>query len=121
MQLPDPVTHRRRITFEKRGRRVIIEDTLLMSGVHDIELFFHCSESCQVDHAADGYRLSHEGPTIFLKLPQAEGAASRVYCGSIAPVWGWVSRHFDAKQPAPTIVWRARLANDVVLHSEVIC
>jgi hypothetical protein len=121
MQLPDPVTHRRRITLEKRERRVIIEDTALMSRAHEIELLFHCSEQCRVDPTADGYKLSHEGRTIFLKLPQAEGAASRVYCGSMAPVWGWVSRHFDAKQPAPTIVWRARFADDVVLRSEVIC
>jgi hypothetical protein len=121
MQLPDPVTHRRRITLEKRARRVVIEDTALMSRAHEIELLFHCSEQCRVDPTANGYRLSHEGRTIFLKLPQAEGAASRVYCGSIAPVWGWVSRHFDAKQPAPTIVWRARLADDVVLRSEFIC
>jgi hypothetical protein len=121
MQLPDPVTHRRRITLEKRERRVVIEDTALMSRAHEIELLFHCSEQCRVDPAAHGYRLSHGGRTIFLKLPQTEGAASRVYCGSIAPVWGWTSRHFDAKQPAPTIVWRARLACDVVLRSEVIC
>jgi len=121
MQLPDPVTHRRRITLEKRERRVVIEDTALMSRAHEIELLFHCSEQCRVDPTADGYRLSHEGRTIFLKLPQTEGATSRVYCGSVAPVWGWVSRHFDAKQPAPTIVWRARLADDVVLRSEVIC
>jgi len=121
MQLPDPVTHRRRITLEKRERRVVIEDTALMSRAHEIELLFHCSEQCRVAPTADGYRLSHEGRTIFLKLPQAEGATSRVYCGSVAPVWGWVSRHFDAKQPAPTIVWRARLADDVVLRSEITC
>src|SRR5712692_644701 len=121
MQLPDPVMHRRRVTLEKRERRVIIEDTALMSSAHEIELLFHCSDQCQVDPTADGYRLSHEGQTIFLKLPQAEGAASRVYYGSIAPMCGWVSRHFDAKQPAPTITWRARLSDDVVLRSEVIC
>lgn len=120
-RLPDPVTHRRRITLDKRERRVVIEDSALMSGAHEIELLFHCSERCRIEPTADGYRLRQEGRTILLKLPQAEGCASRFYCGSTAPVWGWVSRNFDAKRPAPTIVWRARLAGEVVLRSEVIC
>ena len=34
---------------------------------------------------------------------------------------GWVSRRFGAKQPAPTIAWRGRLAGELVLRSEVIC
>ena len=118
---PDPVMHRRRITLEKRLRRVVIEDRLQMSGPHEIELFFHCSEPCRVDPFQHGYRLSQPGRTLSLSLPQAEGATARVYTGSTAPIFGWVSRHFDAKQPAPTIVWRARLACDIVLRSEIIC
>jgi hypothetical protein len=121
MRLPDPVMHRRRISLEKRLRRVVIEDSLQMSRAHEIELFFHCSERCRVDPFRDGYRLSQPGKTLCLKLPQAEGATTRVYTGSIAPILGWVSRRFDDKQPAPTIVWRARLAGDVVLRSEISC
>jgi alkylhydroperoxidase/carboxymuconolactone decarboxylase family protein YurZ len=121
MQLPDPVMHRRRITLEKRLRRVVIEDRLQMSRAHDVELFFHCSERCRVDPLGDGYRLSQPGRTLSLRLPQAEGATTRVYTGSIAPILGWVSRRFDDKQPAPTIAWRGRLAGEVVLRSEVFC
>jgi hypothetical protein len=121
MQLPDPVMHRRRITLEKRLRRVVIEDSLQMSGAHEIELFFHCSEGCRVDPFPDGYRLSQPERTLSLKLPQAEGAITRVYTGSIAPILGWVSRRFDDKRPAPTIAWRGRLAGEVVLRSEVFC
>jgi hypothetical protein len=121
MQLPDPVMHRRRITLEKRLRRVVIEDSLQMSGAHEIELLFHCSEGCRVDAFRDGYRLSQPERTLSLKLPQAEGATTRVYTGSIAPILGWVSRRFDDKRPAPTIAWRGRLAGEVVLRSELIC
>ena len=120
MQLPDPVMHRRRITLEKRLRRVVIEDSLQMSRAHEIELFFHCSERCRVDPFGDGYRISQLGRTLSLKLPQAEGAA-RVYTGSVAPILGWVSRRFDEKRPAPTIAWRGRLAGKVVLRSEITC
>ena len=120
-QLPDPVVHRRRISLGKRTRRVVIEDTLQMATEHDIELFFHCSERCQVDPTPDGYAVSQEGKTLFLRLPKAKAASPQVFCGSVAPIMGWVSRRFDAKQPAPTISWRARLAGEVVLHSEVTC
>jgi hypothetical protein len=120
-QLPDPVVHRRRLSLEKGTRRVLIEDTLQMSGVHEIELFFHCSEQCQVDPTPDGYAVSQGGKTLFLRLPQAAKASAQVYYGSIAPIRGWVSRRYDDKRPAPTIAWRAHLAGEVVLRSEVIC
>ncbi len=121
MRLADPVMHRRRITLDKLARQVVIEDSLHMSAMHEIELFFHCGDQCRVDPAPGGYALNQGSKTLRLRLPQAEGAASRVYCGSTAPIFGWVSRRFDEKQPAPTIAWRARLAGEVVLRSEVIC
>jgi hypothetical protein len=120
-RLPDPVVHRRRLSLEKRTRRVLIEDTLQMSGMHQIELFFHCSERCRVDLTSDGYAISQAGKSLLLRLPQSVKAAAQVYYGSIAPIRGWVSRRYDDKQPAPTIAWRAQLAGEVVLRSEVIC
>jgi hypothetical protein len=100
---------------------VLVEDILQMSGAHEIELFFHCSEQCHVNPVPGGYRIGQAENTLFLQLPEAKGAASGVHYGSTAPILGWVSRRFDEKQPAPTIAWRARLAGDVVLRSEVIC
>jgi hypothetical protein len=120
-RLADPVMHRRWISLDKVARRVVIEDTLQMAGEHDIRLSFHCSEQCQVDPVADGYALSQGGRTLFLKLPQAEGASTQVHFGSTTPILGWVSRRFDEKQPAATISWRARLAGETVLRSEIIC
>jgi hypothetical protein len=120
-QLADPVLHRRRISLEKRSRQIAIEDTLEMSETHTIELFFHCAEQCRVESTPAGYRLSRAGRTILFKFPQAAGASVKVYCGSVAPIFGWISRRFDAKSPAPTLVWRARLTGKVVLRSEVVC
>jgi hypothetical protein len=97
----------------------MIEDSLRMAGEHDIELFFHCSERCRVDPLPDGYALSQAGRTLSLRLPQIGAASSQIFCGSIAPILGWVSRRFDDKLPAPTIAWRARLAGDIVLRSEI--
>jgi len=121
LRLADPVMHRRRITLEKRAKRVVIEDSLQMSGAHDVELFFHCAERCRVDPVPGGYLLHHEGRALSLTLPQAEGASSRVHRGDLDPISGWVSRRFDAKQPAPTIAWKANLTGGTVLRSEIMC
>jgi hypothetical protein len=120
-RLADPVMHRRRIALDKVARRVVVNDKLQMAGEHNIELFFHCSERCQVDPARDGYVLSQAGRTLTLRLPQAEGATWRVYHGSVAPISGWVSRRFDDKRPAPTIAWQSRLKGETVLCTEIIC
>jgi hypothetical protein len=74
-----------------------------------------------VEAAAGGYELRQGGKTLQLSLPQIEAAGSRLYVGSVAPIFGWVSRRFDDKQPAPTIVWRCRLQGDVVLRTEIAC
>ena len=120
-RLQDPVVHRRRIVLHKASRRVTIEDSLHMTGEHDIELLFHCSEQCLAEAAGGGYDLRQDGKTLHLGLPQIEAASSRIYVGSVAPIFGWVSRRFDDKQPAPTIVWRCRLRGDVVLRTEIAC
>jgi len=120
-QLADPVMHRRRIALDKAARSVVIEDTLQMAGEHDVELFFHCGERCRVDPLPDGYAVTQEARTLDIRLPHFKGGSSCVYYGSSAPISGWISRRFDAKQPSPTIAWRARLKGEVVLCSEIIC
>jgi heparinase II/III-like protein len=121
LRLADPVMHRRRITLEKRTRRVVIEDTLQMSAAHDVEIFFHCGEHCSVEPSPRGYVLGQDGRTLSLSLPSAAGATRCVQRGGLAPISGWVSRRFDDKQPSPTIAWRARLKGEAVLRSEIIC
>jgi Heparinase II/III-like protein/Heparinase II/III N-terminus len=121
MRLRDPVMHRRRFVLDKSSRQVVIEDRLEMVGQHDIELLFHCGEHCRLEPVADGYTLSQGGRKLTLRLPRVEGASARVYCGSLAPMLGWVSRRFDEKQPAPTIMWRVRLRGGGVLRSEITC
>ena len=120
MRLEDPVKHRRLIELDKRARKVIVEDTLEMGEEHDVELFFHCHEACSVDAIPGGYLISRNGTSLRLMLPVVENADSAVHQGSLAPMAGWVSRAFDSRRPAPTIVWQARLAQRAVLRSEIL-
>jgi len=120
-RLADPVMHSRRITLEKRPRRIVIEDQLKMRGAHEVELMFHCSESCQVRPTAEGFALTREGRTLELALPGVDGAQARIFRGSTDPILGWISRRFDEKTPSSTIAWRARLSGSASLRSEVGC
>ena len=119
MRLPDPVKHRRLIALDKSARRVLVEDTLEMEEEHEVELLFHCSEECTVEALPEGFCLARGDLSIRIDLPQVANATSLIYSGSIAPIFGWVSREFDRRQPAPTIVWRARLAGNTVLRTQI--
>jgi hypothetical protein len=119
MRLEDPVKHRRLIELDKKARRVVIEDTLEMGDEHDVELLFHCSEQCSLKAAAGGYTIRQDGRAIRLTLPEHDGASTTVYNGSVAPIFGWISRAYDNRRPAPTVVWRARLSGSVVLRTEI--
>jgi hypothetical protein len=92
-----------------------------MAGTHDVELYFHCAGQCLVESGPAGYALRRGSRQLVLSLPNVAGAASRIYRGSHFPASGWISRRFDQKEPAPTIVWKARLAGEIMLRSEIVC
>jgi hypothetical protein len=120
MRLEDPVKHRRLIELDKRTRRVLIEDTLEMEEDHDVELFFHCHEDCEVEAFAGGVRMRRGGTSMRLLLPAVDNAVVEVHCGSMSPLSGWVSRAFDVRAPSPTIVWRARVSGRSRLRTEIL-
>jgi hypothetical protein len=119
MRLEDPVKHRRLIELDKKARRVLIEDSLEMGDEHEVELLFHCAEQCSLKAAPGGYTIRQDGRVIRLTLPSHDSASTTVYSGSVAPIFGWVSRAYDSRRPAPTVVWRARLSGSIVLRTEI--
>jgi hypothetical protein len=124
-RLADPVMHSRRITLDKSSGRIVIDDVLQMAGTHVIELFFHCSEHCRTYPADNGQVLiSHGHRNIRIRLPAARAGLAptvHIHCGSVTPISGWVSRHFDDRQPAPTLHWQARLQGTTSLRTEIEC
>jgi hypothetical protein len=118
-RLEDPVKHARLIELDKLARRVLIEDTLDMVDEHRVELFFHCHEACSVEATADGFALTRERTTLRLVLPQAGNARTQLFHGSLAPMSGWISRSFDSRLPAPTVMWSAALRGRALLRSEI--
>jgi hypothetical protein len=90
-----------------------------MEEEHEVQLFFHCGERCRVDPIPGGFAVSDGSRSIRILLPEREGARSAVERGSIAPIAGWVSRAFDAREPTSTIVWQARLSGSSCLRTEI--
>jgi heparinase II/III-like protein len=119
-RLDDPVKHRRLIQLDKAARRIVIEDTLEMVEDHQVELFFHCHEDSTLAPTGQGYIVRRGSGAVKITLPQADGATLHVYCGSLAPMSGWISRAFDTRAPAPTIAWNARLTGRTVLRTEIL-
>jgi hypothetical protein len=117
--LTDPVTHRRRITLAKRARRIAIEDTLEMAGEHQIELFFHCQEGCEVREVAGGFDILRDGFVLRLRWPRSARGESSLLRGSLEPIAGWISHRFDRRAPCATLRWRARLAGPQLLRTEI--
>ena len=120
MRLDDPVKHRRLVELDKRARRVVVEDTLEMGEEHDIELFFHFSERCNVAPGADlAFVATQDGQEMKINLPVVAGCSARVHRGNLAPVQGWRSPAFDVRVAAPVVVWHARLVGSVRLRTEI--
>jgi len=119
--LDDPVTHRRSITLDKVARRIDIDDTLEMQGRHEVELFLHCHEDCDVTVDSNLVTLVRCARHVEILLPEIAAAEVRILRGSTEPAGGWVSRAFDRKQPSATIAWRARLSGRAVLRTRIDC
>jgi hypothetical protein len=92
---------------------------LEMEEDHEVELFFHCHESCRVEPLEHGFVLIQKNKAVDLLLPQADKAHTAAYTGSLAPVAGWVLRG-HTRVPAPTLVWQARLTGRSVLRTEIV-
>lgn len=107
-RLGDPVVHKRKIVFDKRGRTILVEDTLDCAGTHDIEIFWHFAETCQV--SVNGEEVVALCPGTRLEMSMRDVVCvAELRIGCEAGPCGWISRRLDRKVPAPSVVWRARI------------
>jgi hypothetical protein len=102
-RLPDPVLHRREITFDRHNGAISIADRFLCSGHHEIELFFHMHEEASVQSVRPGdAQVSWHGRRINFSSSD-RNARWEVIQGSENPRLGWRSQRFNQKQPVPTL------------------
>ena len=117
-RLEDPVMHKRRLQLVKRSRTLMITDRMECAGAHDIELFFHFNENCQVRQVGPGsFEASNCDKRITMRVePRFKPA---LYRGCEKPILGWTSRTFGIKEPSFTLVARAGIRGSTEFLTEI--
>lgn len=118
MYLPDPVLHLRTLEFDKGARILRVTDRLEGKEAHEVEVFWHFAEACQIQVSGNEISAACGDRTIQMHMPEG-GWSPRVAAGQESPPLGWVSRRFDVKTPAPSVVWSGRIAGTTALVTEI--
>lgn len=103
-RLRDPVLHRRRIEVEHARGMVCVDDTLQCAGSHLASFNWHVAESAHARLDGDAVIVETARARLRLRMIDAPGPPTLLR-GSTAPIGGWVSRRFGAKQPTTQVVW----------------
>jgi uncharacterized heparinase superfamily protein len=107
-RLADPVIHRRRVRLFKRSKKLLIHDRLDCADRHDVEVFFHFHEHCEVKQTGvSSFTAQIENVRLQVRLDTQLSA--EIVRGSESPILGWVSRTYGLKTPSTTLVGRARI------------
>jgi hypothetical protein len=117
-RLADPVIHRRRICLYKKRRRLVITDRIECRSSHDLELLFHFSEKCHVRSVGLNAFQASNGPK-HVSLHLDSRFESTLYRGSESPIYGWVSRTFDVKEPSFTLVAHTKVPGSAQFITEL--
>ena len=95
-----PVTHRRAVTLDKRGRYWLVEDTLGGEGTHDFRFVFHAAPGLvlRVERSAVEILDSDSGARLFVvSVEELENV-------SVEPRWS--SRDYGSKEESAAAVWK---------------
>ena len=118
-RLRDPVIHIRRLRLIKKTRVLTIVDRLECGKFHEIELLFHFSERCQVQQVgAHSFEASNQDKRISIHVDPR--LRLELYRGCETPIFGWVSRIFDVKEPSFTLVARASVDGTTQFATEIV-
>ena len=116
--LQDPVLHQRTLEFDKAARILRVADTLTCKGPHQVELFWHFSESCRVQVSGNEISALCDGRTVRFLMPGTVWLPS-VVSGQETPPLGWVSRHFDEKCNSSSVTWSGQISGTTTLNTEI--
>lgn len=119
VRLPDPVTHRRTVCFDRATGNVSIEDDFRCTGRHEVELFFHMHEEAVVLCVRDGEaQMDWRGRHIVFSSPDCN-ACWEIIRGSDNPKLGWRSRRFNQKQPTGTLRIQAEIDGPTTIRTHL--
>jgi hypothetical protein len=114
-RLPQPVTHRRTVTFNKSDRWWLVADDISGEGEHELAFRFHLAPELGVKVRPDG---------IIEVCDKMNGARMLIVASGITVQAGleerFSSRDYGAKQPSVSVYWRLRRALPVTAYFGIV-
>lgn len=96
-------------------------DRLVCKGRHSVERFWHFSEECIVEPLENGVVARNGERKIFLRRNPDGRTKQRIFHGDEEGMLGWISRRYDVKVPATTVVWMDEIQGTTELSMEIHC
>jgi len=96
------VKHRRSVTFDKRERCWLVEDTLIGEGTHDFRFVFHAAPGREVDVRGRTVEILDDAKGARLLISPLEGI------DSVTVEARWSSRDYGAKGESSAAVWKIK-------------
>jgi hypothetical protein len=103
-RLTHPLTHRRTVRFEKRGRVWAVEDELLGAGEHDLSFRFHFAPGLELSVRSDGMIEVCDKMNGARLMISASGLDTQPELEE-----RFSSRDYGAKAPSVSVCWRVRV------------
>lgn len=109
-RLADPVIHQRELVYEGGARLLRVTDGLSCRGAHEVEMFWHFSELCEV--TLSEHAIVASSGDVLMHLSWPDGFQATLVRAQQHPPLGWVSRSFDEKSPTVTAVVRGAVRGE---------
>lgn len=117
-RLADPVTHRRRLAWDKKRQLLTVNDMLECKDRHTVVLHWHFAEHCAVDLKNDSAVARCGKIRVRFTLPPEGGHADLVH-GAENPPLGWISERLDEKRTIFCLRWSANIHGTTRLTTEI--
>jgi hypothetical protein len=113
-RLPNPVTHRRAITFDKTNRWWLIQDELIGKGEHKIVVRFHFAAGLKVEP------LEENSVEVFDKTSGARLLVRSLDLSNAELEAQFTSRHYGSRTESLTACWRTTTSFPAKLRWAII-
>ncbi len=117
-RLPDPVAHRREVTYSKQDYSFMIVDLLRCKNSHNISLIFHLHPDIKVKPEGDNSFLLTSGLTKLI-LQVDTHLKEYVYFGSKNPLLGWYSACFNHLEKTNSLIFKTTIYGNSIFKSQV--
>jgi hypothetical protein len=117
-RLTDPVIHHRRLKLLKREKKLLLSDRLDCTGKHEVDVFFHFHEHCDVRQTGvRSFTAQIENSRLHITLDTH--LTPELVRGSEHPILGWVSRTYGLKEPSTTLIGRTTIKGSGEFVTEI--